>query len=214
MRAGLIGKKLGMTQIFAEDGRCLPVTLLELGPCPVVATRATDKDGYSAVQLGFDEAKPSRVDKPLRGHFAKAGVTPRRVLKEFRVSDPEAYEIGKDLTVELFKAGHLVDITGISIGKGFAGGMKRWGFRGGRASHGAHRTHRSPGSIGQCQSPGRVFKNKKMAGHMGSDTVTMQNIVVELVDLEKNLLVVRGSVPGAKGSVVLVRDAIKKGEQS
>ncbi|MBF0156497.1 MAG: 50S ribosomal protein L3 [Magnetococcales bacterium] len=211
MRAGLIGLKLGMTQMFAEDGSRMAVTVLKLGPCPIVALKGVDREGYSAVQLGFEERKPSRVTKPMRGLFAKANVTPRRVLREFRVDALDGYEVGKELTVSQFEVGSFVDISGRTVGKGFAGVVKRWGFRGGRASHGAHKIHRSAGSIGQNQSPGRVFKNKKMAGHMGDRNRTVQNIRVAAVDFEKNLLIVRGSIPGSKGSVVLVRDAVKKG---
>lgn len=210
MRTGLIGRKVGMTQIFKDDGIRQPVTIIEVGPCSVVAKKTSDKDGYDAVQLGYDEAKPSRVTKSLKGHFAKAGTPPMRVLKEFRVSDPEALEIGTQVTVVHFEAGAYIDVTGRTIGKGFAGAMKRWGFKGGRASHGAHRTHRSPGSIGQCQDPGRVFKNKKMSGHMGDAIKTVQNLQIAAVDAERNLLLVMGSVPGAKGGVLFVNDAIKK----
>lgn len=210
MRSGLIGRKLGMSQIFTADGRRLPVTVLQVGPCTVVTTRTQATDGYNAVQLGFEEAKPTRVSKPERGHFAKANVSPKRVLREFRVAEPASYQVGQDLVVTQFVEGAFVDVTGQSIGKGTAGVMKRYGFHGGNASHGAKKVHRSAGSTGQCQSPGRVFKNKRMAGRMGDDTVTMQNIQVALVDAERHLLVVKGSVPGAKGSVVLIRDAIKK----
>lgn len=212
MRAGLIGRKLGMTQIFTADGQRLPVTVLLVGPCTVVGTRSRETHGYDAVQLGFEEAKPSRVSKPERGHFAKAGVQPMRVLREFRVSDPGTYQAGQELLVTQFEAGGMVDVTGTSIGKGFAGVMKRHGFHGGNASHGAKKVHRSGGSIGQCQTPGRVWKNKKMAGQMGQDTVTVQNVQVALVDAERGLLVVKGSVPGSKGSVVMVQDAIKKSQ--
>ncbi|MBF0424703.1 MAG: 50S ribosomal protein L3 [Magnetococcales bacterium] len=214
MRAGLIGRKLGMTQTFSEQGERLPVTVMQLGPCPVVAKKSQDADGYNAVQLGFEEKKPSRVSKPERGYFAKVNVPPQRLLREFRVDDPSQYEVGKSLTVEQFVVGQLVDVTGRSIGKGFAGVMKRWGFKGGKASHGAHKVHRSPGSIGQRQTPGRVMPGKKMAGHMGDRTVTVQSLRVTAVDAEKSLLVVHGSVPGAKGSVVSVRDATKHGDKS
>ncbi|MBF0627636.1 MAG: 50S ribosomal protein L3 [Magnetococcales bacterium] len=209
MRAGLIGRKLGMSRIFTTDGKSVAVTLLKVGPCPIVGIKKSDVDGYDAVQLGFEDAKPSRVAKPVRGVFAKANVPPQRMLKEFRVSEPEAYQTGDSLDLSVFAAGAQVDVTGRSVGKGFAGGMKRWGFRGGRASHGAHLTHRSPGSIGQCQTPGRVFKNKKMAGHMGDVNVTVMGLTVASVDLERNLLVLKGSVPGSKGSVVYIRDAVK-----
>lgn len=210
MRAGLIGRKLGMSQMFRDNGECWPVTVIKLGPCPVVARKTVEKDGYSAVQLGFEESKPSRVKKPQKVMFSKAGVTPQRFLHEFRVDDLDTVEIGQQLTVEHFTVDGQVDITGRSIGKGFAGGMKRWGFKGGRASHGAHKNHRSPGSIGQCQTPGRVFKGKKMAGHLGDSRVSVQNLKVAMVDTDRNLLVVKGSVPGSEGSIVFVRDAVKK----
>lgn len=210
MRAGLVGRKLGMTQIFTEDGKRIPVTVLQVGPCPVVARMESAKNGYNAVQLGFEEMKASRVSKPERGHFAKANVVPHRILREFRVDEPVSYEIGQTLTVDQFQVGQFVDITGRSVGKGFAGVMKRHGYGGGRASHGAHKVHRSGGSIGQCQSPGRVFRNKGMAGHMGDDTVSVQNLKIAVVDVENNLLVVKGSVPGSHGGLVVVRDAVKK----
>lgn len=209
MRAGLIGRKLGMTRIFTEDGKSWPVTVLQAGPCHVVGLKETKVHGYEAVQLGFEEMKPSRGKKSVKGLFAKANITPKRVLREFRVDACAAYDVGQAMTVELFPIDQEVDVTASSIGKGFAGVMKRWGFRGGRASHGAHRTHRSPGSIGQCQTPGRVFKNKKMPGQMGNVNVTVQNLRVAAVDVERNLLIVKGSVPGSKGSVVMIRDAVK-----
>lgn len=209
MRAGLIGRKLGMSRIFLADGKSVAVTLLKVGPCPVVGVKTSQVDGYDAVQLGFEDAKPSRIKKPVRGIYAKANVLPQRMLKEFRVDDPSLHQTGEILTLDRIEPGARVDVTGRTIGKGFAGSMKRWGFRGGRASHGAHLTHRSPGSIGQCQTPGRVFKNKKMAGHMGDVNMTALGLTVAMVDRERHLLVVKGSVPGAKGSVVYVRDAIK-----
>lgn len=209
MRAGLIGRKLGMSRIFLDDGKSVAVTLLKVGPCPVVGIKKSDVDGYDAVQLGFEDAKPSRIKKPVKGVFAKANVPPQKVLKEFRVDDTSLYQTGESLTLDRIQPGVLVDVTGVTIGKGFAGVMKRWGFRGGRASHGAHLVHRSPGSIGQCQTPGRVFKNKKMAGHMGNTQVTVMGLTVAMVDLERNLLVLKGSVPGSKGTVVTIRDAIK-----
>lgn len=209
MRAGLIGRKLGMSRIFTTEGKSVAVTLLKVGPCPIVGVKTSEVDGYDAVQLGFEDAKPSRIKKPVRGIFAKANVPPQRVLKEFRISEPGEYQTGESLSLDRIAAGERVDVTSRSIGKGFAGGMKRWGFRGGRASHGAHLTHRSPGSIGQCQTPGRVFKNKKMAGHMGDVNVTVMGLTVASVDLERNLLVLKGSVPGSKGSVVFIRDAVK-----
>jgi large subunit ribosomal protein L3 len=210
MRAGLIGRKLGMSQIFSEDGQRIPVTVLQIGPCPVLERKTIDKHGYNAVQLGFEEVKPSRVKNPQKGYFAGRNVTPRRFLREFRVQNPAAYELGQELTVAHFLVDQQVDVSGQTIGKGFAGVMKRWGFKGGNATHGAHKIHRSGGSIGQCQTPGRVFKNKKMAGHQGDEKNTVQNLRVAAIIPEKNLLVVKGSVPGPSGGLVLVRDAIKK----
>ncbi|MEG3639794.1 50S ribosomal protein L3 [Magnetococcus sp. PR-3] len=211
MRSGLIGRKLGMSQMFTEDGQRIAVTLVQLGPCAVVAKRTEEQDGYNAIQLGFEEAKPSRISKTVRGQYAKANVTPRRVLREFRVANPNDYEVGQELNAEHFAVDSFVDVTGRTVGKGFAGGMKRWGFRGGRATHGSHKVHRSIGSIGQCQTPGRVFKNKKMPGQMGKETQTVQNLKVAFVDSEKSIVAVKGSIPGSKGSLVLVRDALKKG---
>lgn len=212
--AGLIGRKLGMTRLFTEDGKSWPVTVLQAGPCTVIGLKGIETHGYNAIQVGFEEKKPSRVTKPVKGVFAKANVTPKAVLREFRVEDCAGYDVGQSLTVDLFPVDKVVDITGRGIGKGFSGVMKRWGFRGGRASHGAHRTHRSPGSIGQCQSPGRVFKNKKMPGQMGNAQVTVQNLRVAAVDVERNLLIVKGSVPGSKGSVVTIRNAVKNTAKS
>jgi len=209
MRTGLIGRKLGMTRIFTKDGKSWPVTVLQAGPCRVIGLKKAETDGYEAVQLGFEDIKPSRGKKSIKGVFVKANVTPKRVLREFRVENSSHYSLGQSLTVSLFPVDKVVDVTGRGIGKGFSGVMKRWGFRGGRASHGAHRTHRSPGSIGQCQTPGRVFKNKKMAGQMGNRQVTVQNLKVAAMDMERNLLVVKGSVPGSTGSVVLICDAVK-----
>ncbi|MBF0456173.1 MAG: 50S ribosomal protein L3 [Magnetococcales bacterium] len=213
MRSGIIGRKLGMTRIFTEQGEAIPVTVLQVGPCPVVMLKNEAEHGYNAVQLGFEDVKPTRAQKPVKGHFAKANVPVKKVLREFRVDSSQSYEVGQTLTVENYAVDNLVDVTGKTIGKGFAGSVKRWGFRGGRASHGAHRTHRSPGSIGQCQTPGRVYKNKKMAGHMGVDTQTILNLKVASIDVEKNLLVVKGSIPGAKGSVVYVRDSLRSAAQ-
>ncbi|MBF0415088.1 MAG: 50S ribosomal protein L3 [Magnetococcales bacterium] len=210
MAPGLIGRKVGMTRIFTEEGLSQPVTLVKAGPCPVVSVKEMAKDGYNAVQLGFEDVKPSRLSKAVRGVFAKANVPVKKVLREFRVEGVGEFTIGQVLTLEQFPVDGYVDITGKGIGKGFAGVMKRWGFAGGNATHGAHRIHRSPGSIGQNQSPGRVYKNKKMAGHMGDSTVTMQNLKVAAVDLENHLLVIKGSIPGSKGSLVLIKRATKK----
>lgn len=210
MRNGLIGRKLGMTQMFTAEGKCIPVTLLQVGPCAVVECKTTEKHGYNAIKLGFEEVKPSRVDKPTKGIYAQANVTPRRVMREFRVEDSSQFQVGQELTVSQFAEQAYVDVTGTSVGKGFAGVMKRWGFRGGRASHGAKKIHRSGGAIGACQTPGRVWKGKKMAGQMGNERVTVLSLQVAVVDAEKNLLAVMGSVPGAEGSLVTIRDAVKK----
>ncbi len=210
MRTGLIAEKVGMTRLFQEDGTHVPVTVLRMDGCQVVAVRTADKDGYSAVQLGHGAAKVKNVSKPMRGHFAKAKVEPKKKLIEFRVSDDALLEVGQELSAEHFVAGQHVDVAGISIGKGFAGAMKRHNFGGLRASHGVSISHRSHGSTGQCQDPGRVFKGKKMAGHMGAKRVSLQNLVVVETDADRGLIFVRGAVPGPKGAIVEVRDAVKR----
>ncbi len=211
MRTGLIARKLGMTRVFTEDGVHLPVTVLAIEECEVVgAKRADGKDGYTALQIGVGRAKPKNVTKPMRGHFAKAKVEPKARLGEFRVSDDALLEPGTGIGADHFIVGQFVDVTGTSIGKGFAGAMKRHGFGGLRATHGVSISHRSHGSTGQRQDPGKVFKGKKMAGHMGSRTVTAQNLEVVGVDRERGLLLVKGAVPGAKNGYVRVRDAIKR----
>ena len=209
MRTGLLAEKLGMTRIFGESGH-VPVTVLKVDDCEVVATRRADKDGYYAVQLGIGKAKAKRVTKPMRGHFAKAKVAPKAKLGEFRVREDALLEPGAALSVDHFVAGQFVDVCGISIGKGFAGAMKRHGFRGLRASHGVSISHRSHGSTGQCQDPGRVFKGKKMAGHMGARRTTVQNLEVVGIDRERGLVLVKGAVPGAKGGYVRITDAVKR----
>ena len=206
---GLLGEKLGMTQVWDENNRVVPVTVLKAGPNVVTQVRSADRDGYEAVQIAFGEIDPRKVNKPLKGHFSKAEVTPRRHLVELRTSDASEYALGQELTAESFEAGGRVDVTGRSKGKGFAGGMKRHGFHGGKASHGAHRIHRKPGAIGGCATPGRVFKGTKMAGRMGNERVTTQNLTVHAVDAEKGLLLVKGAVPGPNGGLVLVRTAAK-----
>jgi large subunit ribosomal protein L3 len=208
---GLLGTKLGMTQVWDADNRIVPVTVVQAGPCVVTQVRTPDVDGYSAVQIAFGAIDPRKVNKPAGGHFAKAGVTPRRHLVELRTDDASAYEAGQELTVEVFDAGQPVDVTGTSKGKGFAGVMKRHGFSGVGASHGAHRNHRKPGSIGGCATPGRVFKGLRMAGRMGSDRKTVQNLTIHSVDADKGLLLIKGAIPGPKGGLVLVRNAVKKG---
>ncbi|OIO55418.1 MAG: 50S ribosomal protein L3 [Alphaproteobacteria bacterium CG_4_10_14_0_2_um_filter_63_37] len=214
MATGLIGRKLGMTRVFQEDGQSVPVTVIQLGPCKVVQIKTPENDGYAAVQLGFEDAKPSRVNGPQRGHFAKAGIEPLRNLREFRIEDPSQYQVGQELDVSQFSDTEYVDVTGTSIGKGFQGVMKRHGFGGLRATHGVSISHRSPGSIGNRQTPGRVFKNKKMAGHMGAERVTTQNLKVVQVRAEESVLLVEGSVPGHAGSLVYVNTAVKKGAKA
>lgn len=210
MRTGLIARKEGMTRIFDEDGRHVPVTVLKVDECQVVAVRNEEKDGYVAVQLGAGKAKVKRTSKANRGHFAKAKVEPKKKMAEFRVSNENVIEVGKELGASHYVAGQYVDVTATSKGKGFAGAMKRHNFGGMRASHGVSISHRAHGSTGQCQDPGRVFKGKKMAGHMGDERVTTQNLQVVAVDLEDNLILVKGAVPGAKSGWVLINDAVKK----
>jgi large subunit ribosomal protein L3 len=210
MRTGLLAEKLGMTRLFAEDGSHVPVTVLRVDDCAVVAAREPDRDGYCAVQLGVGTAKAKRVTKPMRGHFAKAEVVPKKKLAEFRVSEDALLTPGTALSVDHFVVGQSVDVAGTSIGKGFAGAMKRWGFSGMRASHGVSLSHRAHGSTGQCQDPGRVFKGKKMAGQMGNRRATVQNLLVMGVDRERGLILVKGGVPGAKGGWVRVSDAVKR----
>src|ERR1700759_4192033 len=210
MRTGLIARKLGMTRIFTDEGNHVPVSVLQVDNCQVVAVRTEEKDGYTAGQLGVGTAKTKNVSKPQRGHFAKAKVEPKARLAEFRVSDDALVDVGAEITAAHFVAGQFVDVTGTSIGKGFAGGMKRWNFGGLRATHGVSVSHRSHGSTGNRQDPGKTFKNKKMAGHLGAERVTTLNVEIAAVDAERGLLMVRGSVPGAKDGWVMVRDAIKR----
>ena len=210
MRTGLVAKKVGMSRLFADGGGHVPVTVLKVDVCQVVAQRTVEKDGYTALQLGVENAKVKNVTKPMRGHFAKAKVEPKRRLVEFRISEDGMVDVGAELSVEHFVTGQYVDVTGTSIGKGFAGGIKRHGFSGLRASHGVSVSHRSLGSTGQCQDPGKVFKGKKMPGHMGDRQVTVQNLEVVLTDSERGLIMIRGAIPGSKGNYVLIRDAVKK----
>jgi large subunit ribosomal protein L3 len=210
MRTGLIAEKLGMSRILTEKGEHIPITLLKVDNCQVVATKTAEKDGYTAVQLGVGMAKVKRVSKAMRGHFALAKVEPKKKLVEFRVSKDALLNIGDQLSVEHFLQGQYVDVTGTSIGKGFAGAMKRHNFGGLRASHGVSVSHRSHGSTGQRQDPGKVFKGKKMAGHLGDERVTVQNLEIVLTDPEKGLIGIRGAVPGNPGGYVLIRDAVKK----
>jgi large subunit ribosomal protein L3 len=204
MSIGVLGKKVGMTQVFAPDGRAVPVTVVEAGPCPVVAVRTPEKNNYSAVQLGFIDEKPNRVNKPRNGYFKRQGVDPKKVLREFRVDDASVYSVGQVLKVELFAGGEKVDVRGVSKGKGYAGGMKRHHFSGGPASHGASKVHRHPGSSAANSYPGHIFKGKKMAGRMGGEQVTTKGLTVFSVDAENNLILIQGSIPGANNGLVLI----------
>jgi large subunit ribosomal protein L3 len=210
MRSGIIAKKVGMTRLFMEDGKQIPVTVLQLDKLQVVAQRTAEKDGYTAVQLGTGTAKVKRVSKAMRGHFATASVEPKRKVAEFRVSADNLIEVGAEISAEHFLEGQKVDVSGTSIGKGFAGAMKRWNFKGLRATHGVSISHRSHGSTGQCQDPGKVFKGKKMAGHMGAARVTTQNLEVVKTDADRGLVFIKGAVPGSRGGWVTVKDAVKK----
>ena len=206
---GILGEKLGMTQVWDENNRIVPVTVVKAGPNVVTQVHTADGTGYDAVQIGFGDIDPRKVNKPLAGHFAKAGVTPRRHLVELRTTDAAEYTLGQEITAEVFEAGVKVDVTGTSKGKGFAGVMKRHNFKGLGAGHGVQRKHRSPGSIGGCATPGRVFKGLKMAGRMGHERVTTQNLTIHAVDAEKGLLLIKGAVPGPNGGLILVRTAAK-----
>ncbi|WP_181705217.1 50S ribosomal protein L3 [Chthonobacter rhizosphaerae] len=210
MRSGVIAQKVGMTRVYNDAGEHVPVTVLRLENCQVVAHRTEEKNGYTALQLGAGTVKVKNVSKAMRGHFAVANVEPKRELVEFRVSPDNMIEVGAEITADHFVPGQFVDVTGTSIGKGFAGVMKRWNFGGGRATHGNSLSHRVHGSTGQRQDPGKVFKNKKMAGHMGDERVTTQNLKIVRTDVERGLILVEGAVPGAKGGWILVRDAVKK----
>ncbi|WP_416898286.1 MAG: 50S ribosomal protein L3 [Minwuia sp.] len=210
MRTGLIARKLGMTRVFGDAGEHVPVTVLQIDGCQVVAHRTADRDGYDALQLGAGQAKVKNVNKPMRGHFAKAEVEPKMKLAEFRVAGDAFVDVGAELLPSHFIAGQRIDVVGTSIGKGFAGAMKRHNFGGLRASHGVSISHRAHGSTGQCQDPGKVFKGKKMAGHLGDVRVTVQNLTIVRTDDEKGIVLVEGGVPGAKGAWVLLRDAVKK----
>jgi len=211
---GLLGTKLGMTQLWDENNRIVPVTVIAASTNVVTQVRHPETDGYNAIQVGYGEIEARKVNKPDAGHFAKAGVTPRRHLVEIRTADAASYTIGQELSPEMFTAGDEIDVTGTSKGKGFAGVMKRHGFHGVSSSHGAHKNHRKPGSIGACATPGRVFKGTRMAGRMGSDTVTVQNVEVHAVDIEKGLILLKGAVPGPKGGLVMIRSAAKKSQEA
>ena len=208
MKKGLIGKKLGMTQVFADDGRCIPVTVVEAGPCVVVQKKTAEKDGYAALQVGFGEKVAHRVSRPLMGHCRAAGKGAFSTLRELKLDDVDTYAVGDVLTAEVFVPGDIVDVTGTSLGKGFQGVMKRWGFKGGRSSHGS-RFHRAPGSIGCSATPSRVFKGKKMPGQMGNERVTIQKLQVVRVDAADNLILIKGSIPGSDNGIVLIQSSVK-----
>ena len=206
---GLLGTKLGMTQLWDENNRIVPVTVVQAGPCVITQVRTPEIDGYSAVQLGFGAIKAKKVNRPAAKTFEKAGVTPRKHLVELRTTDASEFTLGQELGADVFAAAEVVDVTGVSKGKGTAGVMKRHGFHGLRASHGVHRKHRSPGSIGGCATPGRVFKGLKMAGRMGGDRTTVQNLTIHAVDTERGLILIKGAIPGTKGGLVVLRSATK-----
>jgi large subunit ribosomal protein L3 len=210
MRSGVIAQKLGMTRIFTEEGMHIPVTVLSLMNCQVVAQRRADRDGYTALQMGAGTAKVKNVAKAQRGHFAAAKVEPKRKMAEFRVTEDNLIDVGAAMQADHFAVGQMVDVTGTSVGKGFAGAMKRWNFKGLRATHGVSVSHRSHGATGQCQDPGKVFKGKKMAGHMGATRITTQNLRVIRTDVDRGLILVQGAVPGSKGGWIYIRDAVKK----
>lgn len=209
MKKGLIGKKIGMTQIFDEAGNVIPVTVVEAGPCTVTQIKTVENDGYQAVQVGFGDVKVSRVNKPMKGHFDKADVAPKKTLKEFRLESIDGIEVGNVLKADTFEVGEIVDVKGTSKGHGTAGAIKRWNFSRLRMTHGTGPNHRHAGSLGACSSPSRVFKGKKMAGHYGHETVTVQNLKIAKVDAENNLIAIKGAIPGPKGGIVVIADAVK-----
>lgn len=209
MKKGLIGKKIGMTQIFDEAGNVIPVTVVEAGPCTVTQIKTVKNDGYQAVQVGFGDVKVSRVNKPMKGHFDKADVAPKKTLKEFRLENIDGIEVGNILKADTFEVGEIVDVKGTSKGHGTAGAIKRWNFSRLRMTHGTGPNHRHAGSLGACSSPSRVFKGKKMAGHYGHETVTVQNLKIAKVDAENNLIAIKGAIPGPKGGIVVIADAVK-----
>lgn len=211
---GILGEKLGMTQVFDEQSRVIPVTVIKAGPCRITQVKTSDKDGYSAIQIAFDDVAERNLTKPELGHLKKAGVTPMRRLEEIRLSDVTGYEVGQEIKADIFQKGERADVVGISKGKGFAGVMKRHGFKGLSASHGTERKHRSPGAIGACATPSRVFRGMRMPGHMGHERVTLLNLEVVDADPERNLLLIRGAVPGANGSIVMVRSSVRGGRAS
>nr|WP_316623688.1 50S ribosomal protein L3 [uncultured Ruminococcus sp.] len=209
MQKALIGKKIGMTQIFDEKGKVVPVTVVEAGPCVVSQIKTVETDGYEAIQMGFGDIKPKHVTKPLQGHFKKADVAPKRILKEFRFDDCSAYELGQIIKADVFETGDKVDVTGKSKGKGYAGVIKRWNFGRLKESHGSGPVARHGGSMGACSSPSRVWKGKKMAGHLGAEKVTVQNLAVVKIDAEDNLIAIKGAIPGANGGYVVIKDSVK-----
>ena len=211
---GLLGKKLGMTQIFDENNHVVPVTVVEAGPCVITQIRTQETDGYTAIQIAYGDIAPRKVKKPQAGHFNKAGVTPRRHVAEIRMDDVSGYELGQEITANIFDGITFVDVTGITKGKGFAGGMKRHGFAGQGAGHGNQASHRRVGGIGACATPGRVFKGKRMAGRMGQDRVTTQNLKIQKIDADANLILIKGAIPGNRGGIVTVKTAVKGGNRA
>lgn len=209
MKKGLIGKKIGMTQIFDEAGNAVPVTVVEAGPCVVTQKKTMENDGYEAIQVGFGDVKVSRVNKPMKGHFDKADVAPKKTLKEFRLEDIASINVGDILKADTFEVGDIIDVQGTSKGHGTAGAIKRWNFSRLRMTHGTGPNHRHAGSLGACSSPSRVFKGKKMAGHYGHETVTVQNLKVVKIDAENNLIAIKGAIPGPKGGIVVIKNAVK-----
>lgn len=209
MQKGIIGKKIGMTQVFDEKGKVIPVTVVEAGPCVVSQKKTVENDGYAAIQIGYGDLKAHKVNKPMKGHFAKGDVAPKRTLREFRMDNTDAFNVGDLIKADTFAAGDKVDVTGTSKGKGYAGVVKRWSFGRLKESHGSGPVARHGGSIGMCSDPSRVFKGRKMAGHMGAEKVTVQNLTVVKVDAENNLIAVKGAIPGPNGGIVIIRDSVK-----
>lgn len=209
MQKAIIAKKLGMTQLFDETGKCVPVTVVEAGPCVVSQKKTVETDGYEAIQVGFGDMKANKVNKPMKGHFAKGDVAPKKVLREFRLSDISAYNVGDIIKADVFAEGDKVDVVGTSKGKGTAGVIKRWNFSRLKETHGTGPVHRHPGSLGACSSPSRVFKGKKLAGHLGSERVTVQNLAIVKVDSENNIIAIKGAIPGPKGGIITIADSVK-----
>ena len=209
MQKGIIGKKIGMTQIFDETGKVIPVTVVEAGPCVVSQKKTVENDGYAAIQVGFGDLKAHRVNKPMKGHFAKGNVAPKRTLREFRLENTDAYNVGDLIKADIFAVGDKVDVTGTSKGKGYAGGIKRWGLHRLKETHGSGPVARHAGSNGSVSDPSRVFKGKRLPGHMGAEQVTVQNLMVAKIDAENNLIAVKGAVPGPNGGIVVIRDSVK-----